>query len=371
MKIGVVREIKNNENRVGLVPAGVHALTQYGHTVFVEKTAGVGSGITDEAYIEAGAQILGRADEVYQASEIIVKVKEPLECEYGLLREGQAIYTYLHLAADKPLAQKLIEKKITGIAYETVTDRNGKLPLLIPMSEVAGRLAVQIGANALLKYNGGSGVLLGGVPGVEPGTVLIIGGGVVGTNAAKMAAGLGVKVIVMDTNVERLRELDDMFNGRVQTVVYSLYEAARLIKTCDLLIACVLIPGKKAPKIVTEGMVKSMKKGAVIVDVAIDQGGSVETIDRITSHTTPTYEKYGVIHYSVANMPGSVPQTSTKALTNATLPLLLEVAKQGVDRAIKNNVHLRDGVNTYKGYVTCKAVAESLEMEFTDIGTLL
>lgn len=371
MQIGVVKEIKNNENRVGLVPAGVHALVEKGHTVYVEKNAGAGSGFQDADYIAAGGKILGTAAEVYKISEVIVKVKEPIGPEYELMQPGQTLYTYLHLAADKPLTEKLVEKKITGIAYETVTDRFGRLPLLTPMSEVAGRLSVQIGANILLKYNGGGGVLLGGVPGVEPGTVLIIGGGVVGTNAAKMAVGLGAKVIIMDTNVARLRELDDIFGARVQTVAYSTYAAAELIKTCDLLVSGVLIAGKKAPRIVTEEMVKTMKKGAVIVDVAIDQGGSIETIDRITSHDNPTYEKHGVLHYSVANMPGSVPQTSTKALTNVTLPFLMEIAEKGVLEAVKQNPHLKEGVNTFKGHVTYKAVADSLNLAYKCIDELL
>lgn len=371
MRIGVVKEIKNNENRVGLVPAGVHALVEAGHTVLVETNAGSGSGISDEDYTTAGGKIIATAAEVYDTSEIVVKVKEPIKPEYDLMKEGQALYTYLHLAADKPLTEVLMKKRIMGIAYETVTDRSGRLPLLTPMSEVAGRLAVQIGANCLLKYNGGGGVLLGGVPGVQPGSVVIIGGGVVGTNAAKMAVGLGAKVTIMDVSVARLRELDDIFGARVQTVAYSLYAAAEQVKTADLLVSGVLVAGKKAPRIVTTDMVKTMRKGSVIVDVAIDQGGSIETIDRITSHDNPTYEAHGVIHYSVANMPGSVPQTSTKALTNVTLPFLLEMAGKGVVEAVRDNPHLREGVNTYKGHVTYKAVADSLDLPYKNINELL
>ena len=371
MQIGVVKEIKNNENRVGLVPAGVHSLVENGHVVHVEKGAGVGSGFSDENYKSAGAKIVSSAAKIYKTSEIIIKVKEPLDEEYEYLQEGQTLYAYLHLAASKPVTEILLKKKTTGVAYETVTDQNGKLPLLTPMSEVAGRLSIQIGANILLKHNNGSGVLLGGVPGVAPGTVLIIGGGVVGTNAAKMAVGVGARVIIMDTNVTRLRELDDIFGARVHTVAYSAYAVAELVTICDLLVSGVLIPGKKAPRVVTEEMVKTMKPGSVIVDVAIDQGGSIETIDRITSHGDPTYEKHGVIHYSVPNIPGSVPQTSTRALTNATLPFLLEMANKGVVEAFKQNPHLKEGVNTYQGHVTYKGVADSLDLAYTDLDSLI
>lgn len=371
MRIGVVKEIKNNENRVGLIPAGVDACVRKGHEVLVEKSAGIGSGFSDDDFVAAGGKMIGSAAEVYGSSDIIVKVKEPIEPEYAIMKEGQTLYTYLHLAADKPLTLKLMEKKITGIAYETVTDRYGRLPLLTPMSEVAGRLATQIGSNCLLKYNGGGGVMLGGVPGVMPGYVIIIGGGVVGTNAAKMALGLGALVTIMDTNVGRLRELDDIFGPRIQTVFASPYNIAEHVKRCDLLISGVLVHGLAAPKVVTTEMVKTMKKGSVIVDVAIDQGGSIETIDRITTHSNPTYEAHGVIHYSVANMPGSVPQTSTRALTNVTLPYLLDMLDKGVLNAIKSDPHLKEGVNTYAGHCTYKAVSDSLDLPYKKLDDLL
>ena len=371
MKIGVVKEIKNNEYRVGLAPAGTHTLTENGHEVYIEKSAGAGSGFEDSDYTDVGGKILNTADEIYNTADIIVKVKEPMEQEYNLLKEGQTIYTFLHLAADKPLAQKLMEKKITGLAYETVTDAEGKFPLLMPMSEVSGRLSTQIGANLLLRHNGGSGVLLGGVSGVLPGEVLVIGGGVVGANAAKMAIGLGARVTIMDINVNRLRELADSFGTCIQTQAYSPLAAAELVKTCDLLISGVYVAGAKAPKVVTSDMVKGMKKGSVIIDVAIDQGGSIETANRVSSHDNPTYEEFGVIHYAVANMPGSVPFTSTKALTNTTLPLLLDIANKGVINAIKENPHLKNGINTFSGFITHKAVAESLELEFTCLDGLI
>lgn len=373
MRISVVKEIKNNENRVGLVPAGVYALAQKGHEVFVQKTAGVGSGFSDDDYVAAGGKMVDTAAEAYNLADIVVKVKEPIAPEYDIMKEGQTIYTYLHLAADKPLTEKMMEKKITGIAYETVTDRFGTLPLLTPMSEVAGRLATQIGSDCLLKYNGGSGVMLGGIPGVMPGQVVIIGGGVVGTNAAKMALGLGAMVTIMDINIARLRELDDIFGPRIQTVAASPYNIAEAVRTADLLISGVLIPGLAAPKIITTEMVKTMRKGSVIVDVAIDQGGSIETImgKKPTTHDNPTFEEHGVLHYSVANMPGSVPRTSTRGLTNVTLPYLLDMANQGVINAIKKNPHLKEGVNTYAGHLTYKAVADSLAIPYKNIDELL
>lgn len=364
MIIGVPKEIKNNENRVAITPAGVHALIKAGHRVAVEKSAGLGSGIEDYEYVSAGAIIIDEAAEVFKQADMIVKVKEPLECEYDLFKESQTLFTYLHLAPNPSLTKALIEKKITGIAYETVQSANGSLPLLAPMSEVAGRMSVQVGANLLQKYNGGCGILLGGVPGVLPAEVVIVGGGVVGTNAAKMAVGLGARVTIMDINVNRLAYLDDIFSGRVSTLIYSDYTTAEMVKKADLLIGAVLVAGAKAPKIVTAEMVKTMKKGAAIVDVAIDQGGSVETIDRITTHDKPCYEKFGVIHYSVANMPGAVPRTSTYALTGATLPYLLQLANKGAERAMLEEKSLLLGLNTYKGNVTYKAVAESMNMKF-------
>ncbi len=356
MIIGVPKEIKNNENRVAITPAGVDALVNAGHTVFIEHTAGEGSGIPDEEFVHSGAQILPEAREVFDKANVIVKVKEPLESEYGLLKEGQTLFTYLHLAPNPELSRALLQRKVTGIAYETVELPDRSLPLLKPMSEVAGRMSVQIGAMMLLKYNGGEGVLLGGVPGVLPAEVLIIGGGVVGTNAAKIAMGMGARVTVADINPARLEYLDDLFNSRVNTTMYSRYGVAELVKKADLLVGAVLVTGAKAPKTVTADMVKTMKKGAVIVDVAIDQGGSIETIDRVTTHDHPCYEKYGVIHYSVANMPGAAPRTSTYALTNVTLPYLLQIANLGAEKAMLNDRALLMGLNTYKGHIAHHAL---------------
>lgn len=364
MIIGVPREIKNNENRVAITPAGVHALVKNGHKVLVERSAGLGSGIADEEYAAAGAVLCDGSVDVFEGSDTVLKVKEPLECEYDLFKEGQTLFTYLHLAPNPSLTKALLEKKVTGIAYETVQLSNGSLPLLAPMSEVAGRMSVQVGANMLLKYNGGEGILLGGVPGVSPAEVLIIGGGIVGLNAAKMAVGLGARVTVMDINKSRLSYLDDIFGGRVTTSIYSEYAVAEMVQKADLLVGAVLVTGARAPKTVSAEMVKTMKKGSVIVDVAIDQGGSIETIDRVTTHDKPCYEKYGVIHYSVANMPGAVPRTSTYALTGVTLPYLLDIANKGAERALLEDKALMLGLNTYQGCVTCRAVAESLGVEY-------
>jgi len=364
MIIGVPKEIKNNENRVAITPAGVHALVKGGHKVFIEQSAGCGSGIEDGDYANVGAIILAKNTDVYQKSDVIVKVKEPIESEYNLFKEGQTLFTYLHLAPNKPLTDALLREKITGIAYETVTCANGSLPLLTPMSEVAGRMSVQIGANFLQKYNNGCGILLGGVPGVMPAEVLIIGGGVVGLNAAKIAGGMGARVTVMDVNRSRLSQLDDIFSGRIATLIYNEYNVAEMVKKADLLIGAVLVAGAKAPKVVTEEMVKTMKKGSVVVDVAIDQGGSIETIDRVTTHDHPCYEKYGVIHYSVANMPGAVPRTSTYALTGATLPYLLQIADKGPERALLDDKGFLAGLNTYQGKITCEPVAAALNVEY-------
>ena len=371
MIIGIPKEIKNNENRVAITPAGVYALVKEGHKVIVEKSAGVGSGIEDCEYLSVGAVIMEEVPRIFQEAEIIVKVKEPLEREYELLREGQTLFTYLHLAPNRPLTEALIKKKVIGIAYETVQLTDKSLPLLAPMSEVAGRMSVQVGANLLQKYYGGSGILLGGVPGVLPAEVVIIGGGVVGTNAAKMALGLGARVTILDINVMRLAYIDDIFSGRVATLMYSEYSAAEIIRKADLLIGAVLVAGSKAPKTVSIEMVKTMKKGSVIVDVAIDQGGSIETIDRITTHDKPSYEKYGVIHYSVANMPGAVPRTSTYALTGVTLPYLLQIANKGTQRAMLENRALLLGLNTYKGQITYKAVADSIGVEYVPAESIL
>ena len=365
MIIGVPTEIKNNENRVAITPAGVHALTRKGHRCLVQSNAGAGSGITDEEYATAGATIVPDADAVFGAADLILKVKEPLQPEYGKLRKGQILFTYLHLAASRELTDALLQSGVTGIAYETVQLTNGSLPLLSPMSEVAGRMSVQVGANLLQKYNGGMGVLLGGVPGVAPAEVVIVGGGVVGTHAAKMAAGLGARVTVLDINPSRLVYLDDVFNGRISTVVYNEYTMAEVVKKADLLIGAVLVTGAKAPKTVSEDMVKTMKRGSVIVDVAIDQGGSIATIDRVTTHDQPCYEKHGVIHYSVANMPGAVPRTSTWALTNATLPYLLKIAEKGAAVALEADPALRGGLNVHQGKLTCEAVANAFGLDWT------
>ncbi len=371
MIIGVPKEIKNNENRVAITPDGVHALVAKGHQVLIEKSAGVGSGIEDEDYKLVGAKILDKNTEVFDQADIIVKVKEPLECEYDLFKENQALFTYLHLAPNPSLTNALLKKKITGIAYETVQPKEGNLPLLTPMSEVAGRMSIQVGATMLQKYYGGLGIILGGVSGVLPGEVVIIGGGAVGLNAAKMAVGLGARVTILDINKARLAYLDDIFLGKVSTLVCNQYNIAEMAKKADLLIGAVLVAGSRAPKLVTTEIVKSMKKGSVIVDVAIDQGGSVETIDRVTTHDNPCFEKYGVIHYSVANMPGAVPKTSTYALTGSTLPYLLDIASKGVVTAILEDEALLAGLNTYKGFVTYKAVSESLGLVYKSPKKLL
>lgn len=366
MIIGVIKEIKNNEFRVGLTPGGASVLKSEGHEVLIEAGAGNGSGFSDEEYVRAGAAVLEEKKEIFDKADVIVKVKEPLESEYGLFREGQTLYTYLHLAPNKTLTNALLEKKVTGIAYETVELAGGGLPLLAPMSEIAGRMSVQVGANLLQKPNGGLGVLLGGVAGVLPAKVMIVGGGTVGLSAAKMAAGLGADVTVLDISLPRLRYLDDIFGGRLKTLVCNSYNVAQTVKEADLLIGAVLVPGKTAPMIVTADMVRSMKKGSVIVDVAIDQGGSIETADHPTTHSNPTYERFGVIHYSVANMPGAVPRTSTLALESATLPYLIKLASKGVSRALLGDEAFLRGLNTAKGFVTHKNVADSLGLEYKD-----
>lgn len=367
MRIGVPKEIKDNENRIAITPAGVRELCAHGHEVFVQKGGGLGSGISDEDFVAAGAKILDSARDVFEAADMIMKVKEPLPQEYDLFREGQVLFTYLHLAPEEELTKMLMRKRIVSIAYETVELPNRTLPLLTPMSEVAGRMSVQIGAHYLEKVHGGRGVLLGGVPGVPPADVVIIGGGVVGTNAAKMALGMGAKVTIIEKSVDRLRYLDDVFGGRIITMMSNAYNIANAVKYADLLIGGVLIPGARAPKLVTEEMVKTMKPGLVIVDVAIDQGGCVETIDHPTTHSNPTFVKHGVIHYSVANIPGAVARTSTFALTNATLPYALELANKGYERAIRENPALAKGVNVINGVVTYKAVAEAHNLEYVPL----
>ncbi|MDW7674022.1 MAG: alanine dehydrogenase [Bacillota bacterium] len=364
MLIGVPMEIKNNENRIAITPAGVTALVNNHHRVLIEKNAGVGSGIQDEEFLEAGAHIVNSAEEIFREAEMIIKVKEPQPQEYSYFREGQILFTYLHAANEPQLTRELLDKKVVGISYDTVQLANGSLPLLAPMSEVAGRMSVQIGAQFLEKPKGGKGILLGGVPGVPPADVVIIGGGVVGINAAKMAIGMGAQVTIIDVSVDRLRYLDDLFSGRVQTIVSNSYNIERAVRYADLLIGAVLLPGARAPRLVTEAMVSQMKPGSVIVDVAIDQGGCIETIDRVTTHSNPTYVKHGVVHYSVANMPGAVARTSTFALTNVTLPYTLQIANKGYVEAIKGNPALAKGLNTFKGYVTHEAVAAALGYQF-------
>lgn len=371
MIIGVVKEIKNNENRVGLTPAGAEALHKAGHTVLIEKNAGIGSGFSDEEYQKAGGVIVSDKKSLFDKSEMIIKVKEPLAPEYDLFHEGQILFTYLHLAPEPELTKALLNKKVIGIAYETIEGPNRTLPLLSPMSEVAGRMAVQIGAQFLEKPNGGKGVLLSGVPGVEPAQVVVIGGGIVGTNAAKVAAGMGARVTVIDRSAERLVYLDDIFGGRVTTVMSNSYNIAHWVRKADLLVGAVLLPGAKTPKLVTKDMVKTMEPGSVIVDVAIDQGGSVETSDRITTHDNPTYTQYGVVHYAVANMPGAVARTSTLALTNATLNYALQIADKGYIQAVKADPGLAKGVNVLNGKLTYRAVADALGMEYTALESIL
>ncbi|AZV50244.1 alanine dehydrogenase [Bacillus halotolerans] len=362
MIIGVPKEIKNNENRVALTPGGVSQLVSNGHRVLVESGAGLGSGFENEAYESAGAEIIADPKQVWDA-EMVMKVKEPLPEEYAYFRKGLVLFTYLHLAAEPELAQALKDKGVTAIAYETVSEGR-TLPLLTPMSEVAGRMAAQIGAQFLEKPKGGKGILLAGVPGVARGKVTIIGGGVVGTNAAKMAVGLGADVTIIDLNADRLRQLDDIFGHQIKTLISNPVNIADSVAEADLLICAVLIPGAKAPTLVTEEMVKQMKPGSVIVDVAIDQGGIVETVDHITTHDQPTYEKHGVVHYAVANMPGAVPRTSTIALTNVTVPYALQIANKGAAKALADNAALRAGLNTANGHVTYEAVAKDLGYEY-------
>jgi alanine dehydrogenase len=365
MRIGVPTEIKNNENRVAMTPAGVVNLVKFGHEVYIENNAGVGSGFINQQYIEAGAKIVDTAEEAW-SMDMVMKVKEPLPSEYGYFREGLVLFTYLHLAPEPELTKALIERKVIGIAYETVQLPNGSLPLLTPMSEVAGSMSSQIGAQFLEKPKGGMGILLGGVPGVRRGKVTIIGGGVAGTNAAKIAVGLGAHVTILDVNPDRLRQLDDIFGNDISTLMSNPLNLAEEIAESDLVIGAVLIPGAKAPKLVTEEMIKSMRTGSVVVDIAIDQGGIFETTDRITTHDDPTYEKHGVQHYAVANMPGAVPRTSTMALTNVTVPYAVQIANKGYKQACLENEALLKGINTLNGYVTYKAVSEAHELVYAD-----
>ncbi len=370
MKIGLPKEIKDNEYRVGLTPAGVNALENAGHEVFVQKTAGEGSGFADELYTKAGATLLDTADEVWETGEMIVKVKEPIAPEYPRMRENQLLFTYLHLAPEFELTKQMMERKVTGVAYETITDKQGRLPLLTPMSEVAGRMSVQVGATYLEKMNGGKGILLGGVPGVPAANVVIIGGGVVGTEAAKMAVGLGAHVTIIDINLDRLRQLDDIFLSKVQTLASSRYQIHEAISHADLVIGGVLVVGAAAPKLVTRDMLKDIPNGSVLVDVAVDQGGCFETT-HATTHSNPTFYEEGVLHYCVANMPGAVPRTSTFALTNATLPYALALANKGFEQAIADDEGLKEGVNTFAGKCTYEAVATSQNIEYTPLDDLL
>ncbi|MCY7752034.1 alanine dehydrogenase [Bacillus haynesii] len=366
MIIGIPKEIKNNENRVAITPAGVVALKKSGHQVFIEQGAGLGSGFEDADYKAAGAEILTEAKDVWGKADMVMKVKEPISSEYGYFRKGLVLFTYLHLAAEPKLAKALVDSGVTAIAYETV-EVNRTLPLLTPMSEVAGRMASQIGAQFLEKSKGGKGILLSGVPGVKRGKVTIIGGGVVGTNAAKIAVGLGADVTLIDLSAERLRQLDDQFGKDIQTLMSNPLNIAEAVKDSDLVIGAVLIPGAKAPKLVTEDMIQSMSPGSVVVDVAIDQGGIIETVDKITTHDDPTYTKHGVVHYAVANMPGAVPRTSTIGLTNVTMPYALQIANKGVEQAVAENQALALGVNVANGSITYKAVARDLGYEYVSV----
>ncbi len=352
-----------------MIPAAVHALVAAGHEVGVEEGAGLGSGIPDQAYVEAGARLVLDADAAYDA-EMVVKVKEPVASEYARLREGQTLFTYLHLAPLPELTDVLLAKRITGIAYETITDDKGRLPLLTPMSEVAGRMSAVVGASYLQKGHGGRGTLLAGVPGVPPGDVVIIGGGIVGLNAAKMALGLGARVTILEANLDRMRYLDDIFQGALTTLYSNHHNMMAALRRADLLIGAVLIPGRAAPKLVTRAMLRQMKEGAVVVDVAVDQGGCFETT-RPTTHTNPVYVEEGVVHYCVANMPGAVPRTSTFALANATMPYALALANKGAVRAVLDDPGLMAGVNTHAGHITCEPVAESLGRPYRPLSELL
>jgi alanine dehydrogenase len=368
--VGLPKEIKDNEYRVGLTPAGVRALKDGGHEIVVETNAGGGSGFEDSLYQRAGATIVESADKVWTRADMIVKVKEPIAPEYPRMREGQMLFTYLHLAPDRELTKQLVERKVTGIAYETITDRHGTLPLLTPMSEVAGRMAIQVGAHYLEKMSGGRGILLGGVPGVPAARVVIIGGGVVGTNAAKIAVGMGAHVTIIDNNLDRLRELDDIFLSKISTLASSAYMIHDAISQADLIVGAVLVPGAAAPKLITRSMLKDVPNGSVIVDVAVDQGGCIETTHP-TTHSNPTYYVEGVLHYCVANMPGAVPRTSTFALTNATLPYALKLANKGFHDAINSDPGLKEGVNTFAGHCTYQAVASAQDINFTPLNDLL
>ena len=370
MIIGVPKEIKNNENRVALTPAGTQELVKRGHTVLVQRQAGMGSGFSDEAYTKAGATMIEQASEVFAQADMIIKVKEPVEPEYKLIRKDQLIFTYFHFASYEPLTKAMISSGAVCLAYETVERADASLPLLIPMSEVAGRMAIQEGAKYLEKPLKGRGILLGGVPGVMPAKVLILGGGIVGSNSAKIAAGMGADVVILDVNINRLRYLDDVMPKNVRTMVSNEYTIRELVTDADLIVGGVLIPGAKAPKLITRDMLKTMRPGTVLVDVAIDQGGCIETC-RPTTHEDPTYIIDDVVHYCVANMPGAVPYTSTLALTNATLPYAIRLAKDGWKKACRDNAELRLGLNVINGEVVYKAVADAFGLGYTDVNQFL
>lgn len=371
MIIGCPTEIKAQEGRVGLTPAGAFTLNHAGHTVYVQKGAGLNSGFLDREYVEAGAKILETAKEVYDGSEMIIKVKEPLPSEYELFHENQILFTYLHLAPDPEQTEALLRKKVTGIAYETVQLPNGALPLLSCMSEIAGRMAVQVGAHLLEEPCGGRGILLWGVSGVKKGNVVIVGGGNVGTSAAKVAVGMGANVTVIDMQAARLQYLDDIFGSRIQTLMSNPYNIAQSVKDADVVISSVLVPGRRTPILVTDDMVRTMRKGSVLIDVAIDQGGAISFIDRITTHADPYFIKEGIVCYSVANMPGAVPNTATYALTNVTLPYAVKIANLGAEGACKADPAIMKGLNTYKGYLTYKGVADAQpDKTYTDPATL-
>jgi len=363
MIVGVPKEVKDRENRVSTTPAGVSEFIAHGHRVLVEKSAGLGSGFSDSEYAEAGAELIDSHAGVFAASDMIIKVKEPTFAEYELLRDGQLLFTYLHLAADEPQTRALMKQRVQAVAYETVQIGNGPLPLLTPMSEVAGRMAIQVGAHYLERTQGGRGMLLGGVPGVPGANVVIVGGGVVGTNAAQMALGMGANVTILDRNVERLRFLDQVLHGRIHTLASNSQNTASVVRDADLVIGGVLIAGAKAPKLVTAKMISSMRAGSVVVDVAIDQGGCIETA-RPTSHSDPTYVVDGVTHYCVTNMPGAVPRTSTLALSNVTLPYALELADLGLFEAAKRDASLANGINVLNGTITYQAVADAFGLPF-------
>lgn len=370
MIIGVPKEIKNNENRVAVTPSGVVEFTKRGHEVYIQSTAGLGSGFSDEQYIEAGAKILPTIEETYDIAEMIIKVKEPIEPEYKLCKKGQLIFTYFHFASHEPLTKAMIDSGAICLAYETVESPDRSLPLLVPMSEVAGRMSIQEGAKYLEKPLKGRGILLGGVPGVRPAKVMILGGGVVGTNAAKMAAGMGADVTILDLNLQRLRYLDDIMPANVNTFMSSEYNIRELIKSHDLIIGAVLIPGAKAPSLITKDMLKEMQPGTVLVDVAVDQGGCIETC-KPTTHEDPTFIIDDVVHYCVANMPGAVPYTSTLALTNATLPYAIELANKGWKQACNDNNELKLGLNVINGEIVYKGVADAFGMPYTSVDNFL